>query len=230
MEDLITITKSDGKKYTIRKDRRRYFFPDEWIKFIDSFKNKKHKLLFNLSLHCGGRIMEVLHVKPRDIDFDRGTISLEVVKHRAAKKRFATGKSRTFFISPKMIRELKYYKNKFKVEDNQYFFLNNKKLPEKYEELSNKNKKEYFNSCKISYGNMLKSHLKKIGIKDYRDFSLHNIRKTYGNWMRLFISDMDELCYRMGHDKETFMKHYGSSLLFESREKIKIQKIMGEVR
>ncbi len=30
--------KSDGKRYTVRSDRHRYFFPGEWIKFLSYLK------------------------------------------------------------------------------------------------------------------------------------------------------------------------------------------------
>ena len=34
-------TKKNGVQYSVRDDRRRYFFPDEWDLFIDSIKDKK---------------------------------------------------------------------------------------------------------------------------------------------------------------------------------------------
>ncbi|MFP4090897.1 MAG: hypothetical protein ACLFT3_11355 [Cyclobacteriaceae bacterium] len=40
-ENLMIGNKSDGSKYTVRKDRHRYFFPQEWEKFIKLIKNKK---------------------------------------------------------------------------------------------------------------------------------------------------------------------------------------------
>ena len=77
---------------------------------------------------------------------------------------------------------------------------------------------------------MLKSKLRKIGIEDWYNFSLHNIRKTYGMWMRTFNIELAELCYRMGHDMDTFLAHYGSSLIFTDIERRKIQTIMGDVK
>ena len=72
--------------------------------------------------------------------------------------------------------------------------------------------------------------IKKTGIKDWKQFSLHNIRKTYGNWMRIYDIRPEELYYRMGHDAETFLAHYGSSLIFNSIEKMDIMKILGDVK
>ena len=48
--------------------------------------------------------------------------------------------------------------------------------------------------------------------------------------MRIFDIDMLELCYRMGHDYDTFKEHYGSSLIFTDSERKRILKIMGDVK
>jgi len=71
--------------------------------------------------------------------------------------------------------------------------------------------------------------LSRIPVK-YDSVSPHNIRKTYGNWMRSFNIEMGELCYRMGHNMDTFIEHYGSSLIFTPEERRKIVKIMGDVK
>jgi len=34
----------------------------------------------------------------------------------------------------------------------------------------------------------------------------------------------------MGHDIDTYIAHYGSSLIFSDSDRIKIQKIFGEVK
>lgn len=229
-EDLFKITRSNGIEYTLRKDRHRYFFPDEWTKFIVDIKNLKHKLFFMTLLHSGARAMEGLHLKPEDIDEERGVIKLKVIKQMGSKKGYSTSSPRQFFVSYKLIRAIKFYVNKFNVKPNEYLFLNNEKLPENYISLTNKEKRKYFTYHKSSYDRMLKYHLKRIGIEDYYMFSLHNIRKTYGNWMRLFINDINEICYRMGNIPATFREHYGSSLLFSQQDKIKIQRILGDVR
>ena len=116
---------------------------------------------------------------------------------------------------------------KFKGSD--FLFLDSSKLPEGYEDLKNAEKKKYYNKRVVSYSSMLKGHLKKAGIEDYWNFSPHNIRKTYGMWMRIYNKEMTELCYRMGHDIDTYMTHYGSSLIFTDYDRRKINKILGEV-
>lgn len=224
-------TKSNGVKYSVRDDRRRYFFPDEWNKFIDSIKDKEHKFFFITCLHTGGRIMEVLNLKYKDIDEERGTISFTIIKQRKAKKNFhATGKSRSFFVASEFLKEYKSFIRGKTINKEEYIFLDNSKLPENYNQLNNQERKKYFCSKVVSYSKMLKLKLKKVGIKDWYNFSPHNIRKTFGMWMRTYNKEMGELCYRMGHDIDTYIAHYGSSLIFTDDERRKIQKIMGDVK
>jgi len=223
--------KKDGKSYSVRTDRRRYFFPDEWIEFIKTVTDKKHKFFFITLLHTGARIMEALNLKHEDINIDRGTINFTIVKQRKAKKNFyAIGKSRGFFISDNFIKEYKSYIRNKKINQKDFLFLDKKKLPENYNSLDNSERKRYYQSKVVAYSNLLKRKLKKTKIKDCYNFSPHNIRKTYGMWMRTFGIEMGELCYRMGHDMDTFIAHYGSSLIFTDSERRKISNIMGDVK
>ena len=230
-EGLLIGEKANGSKYSVRQDRRRYFFPDEWLKFIKEVTKKEHKFFYITCLHTGGRIMEVLNLRHSDIDVDRGSINFSMVKQRVAKRNFfATGKSRGFFVSSEFIKEYKSFIRNKKIKQKDYIFLDNNKLPDSYNKLENKDRKKYYSSKVVSYSNMFKRKLKKAGIIDWYNFSPHNIRKTYGMWMRTYHKDMGELCYRMGHDMDTYIAHYGSSLIFTDIERRKIQKIMGEVR
>jgi integrase len=228
-EGLRSGIKKNGIKYTVRDDRRRYFFPGEWEKFMGQITNKEHRFFFLTLLHTGGRIMEVLNLKHENIDVERGTITFTMVKQRKANKNaYAIGKSRGFFVASNYIKEYKSFTRGKTINPKDYIFLNN--LPENYESLNNKEKQKYFSSKKISYSAILKSKLKKVGIQDYYNFSPHNIRKTYGMWMRTFNKEMSELCYRMGHDIDTYMAHYGSSLIFNDEERRKIAQIFGDVK
>jgi len=221
----------NGRKYSVRTDRRRYFFPIEWELFIKQFKNKQHRFFYLTLLHTGARSMEALHIKHGDVDIVRGVVSLKIVKQRKAKKNFyAIGKSREFFVSPNFIAEYKSLIRNKKVNQEDYIFLDNEKLPDNYESLNNEERKKYYSVKKVAYASLLKRKMKKTGIDDWWNFSPHNIRKTYGMWMRTFEIEMGELCYRMGHDMDTYIAHYGSSLIFTPDERRKIVKIMGDVR
>lgn len=231
LEGLRVGKRSDGTKYSVRTDRRRYFFPDEWSAFLKELKDKQHRFFFLTCLHTGGRIMEVLNLKHEDIDLERGTINFSIVKQRKAKKNFyATGKTRSFFVSSEFLSEYKSFIRGKDINAKDYIFLDNSKLPTDYNSMDNDKRRKYYASKFISYSNMLKRKLKKAGIKDWYNFSPHNIRKTYGMWMRTYNKDFGELCYRMGHDMDTYIAHYGSSLIFTEDERRKIQKIMGDVK
>lgn len=230
-DGLLQGVRGDGKKYSVRDNRMRYFFPDEWINFIKIITDKKHRFFFITALHTGARIMEVLHIKYGDIDIERETVILKVVKQRKAKKNFyATGKSRHFFIASEFIKEFKAFKRGKTINKEDYIFLDKEKLPAGYKNLENKEKKKYYSKKISSYSKLFKRKLEKAGVEDYWNFSPHNIRKTYGNWMKVFNIKLEEICYRMGHDMETFMNHYGSSMIFTQEERRKIMKIMGEVK
>jgi len=228
-EGILIGKKTDGKKYTVRADRRRYFFPDEWKKFIYSIKNKQHRFFFITSIHTGGRIMEILNLRHKDIDVNRGVLTFTITKHRVAKKT-QIGKSRGFFVSSNFIKEYKSLIRNQKTNPDDYIFLDNEKLPDDYSNLNNVDRKKYYISKSVSYSRMLKEKLRRVGVEDYYNFSPHNIRKTYGMWMRIFIKNMSELCYRMGNDEKTFMSNYGSSLIFSDAERREIEKIFGVVK
>ena len=60
-------------------------------------------------------------------------------------------------------------------------------------------------------------------------FSTHNIRKTHGNWLKAMGLDALEICQRLGHDFNTFLKSYGSPDIFSSEDKIQMRKILGDL-
>jgi len=80
---------------------------------------------------------------------------------------------------------------------------------------------------------MFKRSLKKAGLNEW-EFSLHNIRKTTGMWLKTVQrrgSDLDvsEICMRLGHDHNTFLKHYGSPSIFTDQQRDKIVEILGDM-
>ena len=211
-EGLFTGLKSDGKQYTVRSDRHRYFFPVEWIKFMNEIPENR-KILFETLLQTGGRIDEVLHLKPKDFIWDDKTVRLRVTKVKAKKgeSKLLGGKQRSFGVSSQYIRKMK------------KFVLSNKIAEDSL----------IFTVTKQGVSQMLKRALQRAGLKEW-EFSLHNIRKTTGMWFKTvqrrgYDLDSDEICMRLGHDHNTFLQHYGSPSIFTEVHRDKIIDILGDV-
>ena len=204
-EGLQVGIKSDGKKYSVRDDRSRYFFPEEWERFFNAIKKDKQPI-FDFLINTGARIDEALHTKPKDFDWDKNRLTLRVTKMKAAKGE-RVGKPRTFTISSEFARRMRKYISENKIQDDELMF-------------------------KVSQQavyQMLRRTVKKIGMKDWYNFSLHNIRKTHGNYLKALEIDSGEICYRLGHDLNTFIKHYGSANIFDRADKTLMIKILGDV-
>ena len=212
-EGLLVGIKSDGRKYSVRKDRHRYFFPDEWTEFLGTLKPNQN-MLFNLLFHTGARITEGLHVRPVDIDYDRWTLKLTVTKSKAKKGEGTEkgGAIRNFRVSSNFLKRLRRYIKIKEIEE----------------------KDRIFDISKQSVWQLFRKKLIEAGIKDYYNFSLHNIRKTHGMWLKTLQSrgkdlDVSEICMRLGHDHNTFLKHYGSPSIFTDSDRDKMQNLMGDI-
>jgi len=214
--DLKIGIKGDGKKYSVRDYRKRYFFPDEWIKFYESINNK-NKTLFDTLIMTGARIEEALKIKVNNFRFDKNYVTLYVTK-RKAKKREIKPKPRDISLSSKYIRRIKKFIKENNLKDDDYLFLD-----------KNKDIKKQINSISVSSRKILKSHLKKNKIEDYYNFSLHNIRKTHGMWLKALKIDVQEICQRLGHNYDTYTEHYGSSDLFKPFHLVKMKQILGDI-
>jgi len=223
MENLKIIIKKNGIKYSNRKNRNRIFSPDEWNKFIRCIKDTK-KPIFYFLINTGTRIQEALGVKKEDIDFSNNVITLKNIKRRTF---FSDGKIRKIKISSQYNNKLKNYCENFK--QNEYIFLDNSKLPGNYDSLQNKERKKYWISKFVSCSKMLKRKLKESGIKDYYNFSLHNIRKTTESWLVYLGVNTFLICKHFGHNYETATKHYVQPDLYNSPYKFKARIILGDL-
>lgn len=211
-EGLFVGIKSDGTKYSVRKDRHRYFFPEEWIRFLNAIKPSK-RILFETLLQTGARIDEALHLKPKDFIWENNTVTLRVTKSKAKKgeSRILGGKQRSFIVSSKYTRRLRKYIRDNQIKDNDLLF----------------------SVTKQSVSQLFKRGLKKAGLNEW-EFSLHNIRKTSGMWLKTVQRrgvdlDVSEICMRLGHDHNTFLKHYGSPSIFTDQQRDKIVDILGDM-
>lgn len=203
-EGLKIGVKSDGTKYSVRDDRSRFFFPNEWISFIEQIKFEK-RILFETLIQTGARIEEALNLKPRDFDWVRNNLTLRVTKIKARKGE-SVGKARTLPVSSQYTRKVRGYINRNHIEDNSFLFP----------------------VTKQSVWQMLRRKLKGV-VDDDWNFGLHNIRKTHGNWLKALDVSAEEICTRLGHDFNTYLKHYGSPNIFDRRDKMLMIKILGDV-
>lgn len=211
-EGLFEGTKSNGVKYTVRADRHRYFTPDEWIRFIEQVKDED-RILFETLLQTGGRIEEVLNLKPSDFIWETNSLTLRVTKSKASKgeSKVLGGKRRGFGVSSQFIRKIRAYIKEHSIKDADYLFP-----------ITKQGASQMFKRC-----------LKKAGLKEW-EFSLHNIRKTSGMWLKTVQRrgndlDVSEICMRLGHDHNTFLKHYGSPSIFTDQQRDKIVDILGDM-
>jgi integrase len=204
--------KSDGTKYTIRSDRHRYFFPEEWLRFL-SCVNSNKVILFETLLQTGGRIQEVLNLKPSDFTWDNNSVTLRVTKSKAKKgeSKALGGQRRSFAVSSSFIRRMRKHIRENDIPDDEFIFK----------------------ITKQSVSQLMKRALQKANLNAW-EFSLHNIRKTSGMWLKTVQRrgadlDVSEICMRLGHDHNTFLKHYGSPSVFTDQQRDKIVEILGDV-
>ena len=82
---------------------------------------------------------------------------------------------------------------------------------------------------------MKQLNIKKAKIKNPEMYSTHNIRKTHGNWLKIMGNlglmkvDAMEICLRLGHDYNTFLKDYGSSGVLNNKDIMIIQEVLGDL-
>lgn len=204
-EGLRVGIKSDGTKYSVRESRSRFFFPNEWLSFMEKIKPEK-KLIYETLIQTGARIEEALNLKPRDFDWTRNNLTLRVTKIKARKGE-KIGQARTLPVSSQYTRKIRAYINQNNVKDNDFLFPVSKQ----------------------AVWQMMRRALNKSEIKDDWNFGLHNIRKTHGNWLKALDISAEEICTRLGHDFNTYLKHYGSPNIFDRKDKIFMIKILGDV-
>lgn len=214
--------KSDGKKYTVRDYRNRYFFPDEWMEFFNKIKEDKN-FIFDVLIMTGARIEEALCIKTNHVRWDRNYLTLFVTKIKA-KKGETKPTPRDISLSSQFIRRMKKYISQKNLQEGDYLFLDNSKQYLTRDDLKKETRKH-----KVAISQLMKRSLKKTQIKDWYNFSLHNCRKTHGMWLKALDVKFEEICKRLGHDANTYLKHYGSADIFDRRDRQMMIKILGDV-
>jgi len=194
----------EKKEDTQIRDRNIFFYPDDWKRFLKAIEKRNNKLLYELQFNTGGRFDEILHTRPCDFDFERNNLRLWKTKTKA-KKGEKTGKPRTISLSTSFSKRIKK-------------FCDNKK-PDEY----------LFNISQAGYNQLLKRVLGRLNVLNAKDFSSHNIRKTHGMYLKALGIDIAEICTRLGHDYNTYIKHYGSADIFSEKDMRGIRELLDDL-
>jgi integrase len=229
---LLQGQRDDGKKYSVRENRMSFFMPDVWEKMMENMRGKKAKFTAKDLIQTGERINEGRHKQKGDIDFERNTIRLIKTKTKA-KKGERTGKPRNIPVNSEFIKDLKKIL-KDKPNDYQLGMCDDPNCF-RCKNLTPENKKDLLFLSTSAFNLAIKKALKKAGIKDYYMYSAHSIRKTHGNWLKILGNygmmkvDAMEICLRLGHDYNTFLKDYGSAGVMTAEDMIRAKKILGDL-
>jgi integrase len=197
------IIRKNGTKYTVRQNRFRYFFPDEWMSFYDKLKPKQ-KVTFNFLINTGARINEVRNISIQDIDFDRNSI---IIRWGKARNKDGTRRIRVLPVSTQFIKWCKALCIKYKLKPADTFPILSTGAS---------------NTC-------LKKTLRDMGILDWKMFSIHNIRKTLETWLISLDIDSMKVSKHFGHSIMVASKFYISPDTFNHEDKSSIRQIIGDL-
>lgn len=197
------ITRSNGKTYTLREDKMRFFFPDEWINFFDNLKNSQ-KLTFKFLINTGARINEIRGITVGDLDQERNSI---IIRNTKSRNKDGTRKIRVIGISNQFT---KYLKSIIKDLD-----------------LKPENKFPILSTPAANIG--MQKALEKTEIKDRDNFSIHSVRKTTECWLLSLDVDSLKVAKHIGHTIAVAQKYYVSPDTFNYEDKKIMREIIGDL-
>ena len=195
--------KSDGTPYSVRDNRDRVFFPNEWIKTEKQLK-KFNRFNFEFLLNTGARINEARHVMKQDIDLDNQRIVLRVTKVKAAKGE-KNSRPRIIPISTQFTKRLKRVLKPLSVTDV---------IP-------------ILSTTSSNYS--LKQAIRRAGIKDYYMFSNHSLRKTLETWLVALDVNPFKIAAHLGHQLSVASGSYIQTDIYTQDEKRTIRSIIGDL-
>jgi len=205
IKSLRKVLRKNGKEYSLKDNKDRFFFPDEYMKFEEALKPKQ-KHTVKVLLNTGARINEARNIRVNDIDFINKRIVLRVTKTKAKRKE-RRGRIRTIPISTQFSRYLKKYVNDKKLGDEDYIGI--------------------LSTPAMNIG--MKKAAVKSKLKNPTDFSPHNLRKTLEVWLMALGVESLPLVAHIGHDIKTAAQSYVSPDIFSWDEKKKIRMIIGDL-
>lgn len=205
--------KSDGVEYSVRANRDRIFYPQEWFDFFSNLSSNQ-QFTFKFLLLTGARINEARHVKVEDIDFANQRILLKVTKQRHGDNINNKSKTRTLRVCIELIKDIKKRMAEKHLKREDYLGL----LTQPAASIAMKGDKK----------TNREGALQRAGIKDWNMFSIHNVRKTSENWALAMGVDSMRLSTRFGHNLTTQYENYSQSDAFNPKEKQMIRDYFGD--
>jgi integrase len=219
MQGIKEITRSNGRGYTIRNNRSRFFYPDEWKAFYDCL-NPKQKLTFNFLINTGARINEIRNIRVSDLDLERGNIVLRITK-------------RIVNFSPNKMKRMKEQNLEVKGERKIRIITVSTEFMKSLKAIINKKNlkpEDYFPVLSTGAANTaMKNALQKAKIQDWKMFSLHNVRKTLETWLLALDVDSFKIVKHFGHTAAVALKHYVSPAIFSFEDKKQMRDILGDL-
>jgi len=240
-----------GTEYRKKENLKRFFYPKEWLDFYNRVPDNL-KFFYQFLLQTGVRYHELSKVTVEDLDDERNFITIKYPKNRIGRikkvkiictncnnfsyltkntkfcpycgKEYSNIEQQIDAYSKQVINRRKEIRNvkisnKFKDELKEYIKKN--KL----------NKKDTFNIVSIQYLNQtMKKILKEMNVKDWRDFSIHNLRKTHENYIIALGSNPLAIKMHMGHAVDVASTYYISTNIFTQEELIMIGIIMDNLK
>lgn len=200
--------RSDGKSYTKKANKNRFFFPKEYTQLEDKLKPKqKHSIRF--LLNTGARINELQKAQVQDFIFNPQGRSRLILRHTKtkAKKGETQGRVRDVPLSKDFSKYL-----------NKYIKENNLKPEDNFNILTT-----------AAINNALKKTAVLIKLSHPEDFSCHSLRKTLEVWLMALGVDSLPITAHLGHDIRTAASHYVSPDIFSWEDKKLIRQIIGDL-
>lgn len=205
--DIKTIevgTRSNGRKYTIRTNRQAFLTPEQWNELIRKL-NYRQRLSAMFLIHTGGRIFEVQHLRPENIDVIAGLLTFEVTKKRSARGERRC-EQRFVSLSTKFIAWYKTLDMKRAVRKDGYF--------------------DIMSDAGVNI--WLKKILRENGVENWYMYSVHNLRKTHENWMIAIGHTLQRVSKRLGHMITTAQAKYVQETIFSKYQLELIEDILGD--
>jgi len=203
MQGTSEIMRSNNKKYTVRQNRMRFFYPDEFTAFYDKLSNKQ-KITFNFLINTGARINEVRNIRVGDIDFDRNSI---IIRWTKARNPDGSRRMRTLPVSSQFSKWARGIIKEYNLQTNDLFPIISTPAA---------------NVC-------MKKTLKEIGVADWIMFSVHNVRKTLETWLIALDVDSMKITKHFGHSVQVASKYYISPDAFNFEDKKLMREIIGDL-